>query len=103
VLWLFVLASVASSVIGSYAVWYVLNRERRRRVVMVAAITIAIAVWVAMAALRVASADLATKTLWYRLEFAERMGVFYQKSMCEISARNGGPVRLLEHSDSIGG
>ncbi|MDR9445682.1 MAG: histidine kinase N-terminal 7TM domain-containing protein [Haloquadratum sp.] len=69
VLWLFVLASVASSVIGSYAVWYVLNRERRRRVVMVAAITIPIAVWVAMAALRVASADLATKTLWYRLEF----------------------------------
>jgi len=69
VLWLFVVASLSSFVIGLYAVWYTLYRERRRRVVMVAAITIPIAVWVGTAAIKVASTDPAMKTLWYRLEF----------------------------------
>ncbi len=69
VLWLFVVASLSSFLIGLYAVWYTLYRERRRRVVMVAAITISIAVWVGTAAIKVASTDPAMKTLWYRLEF----------------------------------
>lgn len=69
VLWLFVVASLSSFLIGLYAVWYALYRERRRRVVMVAAITITIAVWVGTAAIKVASTDPAMKTLWYRLEF----------------------------------
>ena len=68
-LWLFVVASLSSFLIGLYAVWYTLYRERRRRVVMVAAITIPIAVWVGTAAIKVASTDPAMKTLWYRLEF----------------------------------
>lgn len=70
VLWLFVVASLSSFFIGLYAVWYTVYRERRRRVVVVAAITIAIAVWVGTAAIKVASTDPAMKTLWYRLEFA---------------------------------
>ena len=69
VLWLFVIASLSSFLIGLYAAWYALRRERRRRVVMVAAITLPIAVWVGTAALKVASTDPAMKTLWYRLEF----------------------------------
>lgn len=69
VLWLFVVASLSSFLIGLYAVWYTLYRERRRRVIMVAAITIPIAVWIGTAALKVASTDPAMKTLWYRLEF----------------------------------
>jgi predicted DNA binding protein/PAS domain-containing protein len=69
VLWLFVVASLSSFLIGLCAVWYTLYRERRRRVVMVAAITIPIAVWVGTAAIKVASTDPAMKTLWYRLEF----------------------------------
>ena len=68
-LWLFLFAGVASGGIGLYAIWYVRNREPRRRVVMFAAITILIAVWIAAASLKIASVDLAHKILWYRVEF----------------------------------
>ena len=69
VLWLFAVAGVSSFGIGLYAIWYSLRRERRRRVVMFGAITIAMAAWITIAAIKIASADLAVKTLWYRLEF----------------------------------
>jgi PAS domain-containing protein len=69
VLWLFVISSACSFGIGSYAVWYSYRREWRRRVVLFGVITILMSVWVATAASKIVSADLAVKTLWYRLEF----------------------------------
>ena len=69
VLWLFAVAGVSSFGIGLYAIWYSLRRERRRRVVTFGAITMAMAVWIAIASIKIASADLTVKTLWYRLEF----------------------------------